>query len=192
MQWGTFPDWVTAIAAAVTMGAALRGLESWKSQLRAGRDHDIARHILLAAIRLQDAVRIVRISWIDVSEGEPDTADLEADAYKARWALIQEARRDLHFAILEARASWGRSGLEQTELELSRKVNRLRMAVNHKLTRNRPTVFTEEDEAVLWGEEGDEFDQSIGGLVQSYEQALLPKLQRDSMGTLGAVAASDR
>jgi hypothetical protein len=106
-----------AVAGAIT---AVRGLNTWKKQLKWQSDHELARKILILLFKHRDAIASVRhpAIWNTESaaamEGKDEPTDRDqkrfaetAAVYEKRWAKIVEVRAELYPALIEGDVVWG-------------------------------------------------------------------------------------
>jgi len=98
-------DIVVTTAAATGAFVALRGLKTWRHQLRASTELDVARPVLRAAYRIREAVDHVRDPLLSISE-------TERALYTKRWEPMIEAISDFRAAAWEAEVLWGKSFLD--------------------------------------------------------------------------------
>jgi len=106
-----------AIAGAVV---AVKGLGTWKRQLRGQSEYELSRRILVTLFKYRDAIAGVRhpAMWAYEmpipSEDESKNKSREhvkfygtSKAYQARWDKVQTERTSLYADLLEAEAIWG-------------------------------------------------------------------------------------
>src|SRR3989304_91489 len=61
-------DIVTLISLAVAALVAIKGLQTWRRQLKGTADYDLAKRLLKAAYRLRDALQAVRNPFMSSGE----------------------------------------------------------------------------------------------------------------------------
>ena len=97
---------------------AIRGLSTWRRQLRGQTDYDVARKVLRCTYRFRDAFEAARSPFMWPSEMVPlpDEPPSEAHAqqthqqqrgYRRRLQALWEAGRSLDAELLEAEVLWG-------------------------------------------------------------------------------------
>jgi hypothetical protein len=105
-------DTILVVSAAAVAYVACLGLTTWKKELRAKSNHEIARKVLKAVFRVRGAVHHVRNNWISVDE-YPQKVDMtfvdkEIHMFKLRWELLDTALQEFNEAKVEAQALWGK------------------------------------------------------------------------------------
>lgn len=114
-------DVALGAAAAVGASVALRGLDTWRRQLRGSVEYELARRLLRCTYRWREAIKSVRRPMVWAYEmPAPPKEDREtmseeevhhygyAMAYQNRWEKVVEARDELQTELLEAEALWGK------------------------------------------------------------------------------------
>lgn len=112
-------DLVLAVCAVIAAGAAWRGLNTWKRQLRGQTEYELARRVLRAAYKFREGIKGVRspVMWgherPQPPEGDASASSSEGKqwfgtfkAYEKRWERVFEARTELEAELLEAEAVW--------------------------------------------------------------------------------------
>lgn len=109
-----------AVVFAAVTGAivAIKGLNSWRRQLRGKTEYEAAVGLLRAVYKVRDAIALVRVAFMDSGElahalriegvrqsGEA-APDAIALAYSVRWNAVREAMSALQIAALEAEVHW--------------------------------------------------------------------------------------
>ena len=116
-------DILTIVGAGIASYVALKGLSTWRRQLRGNTQYDLARRLLLSAYKLRDAVEGVRTPGIHSAEAAHalketgictegmrprDSVRVEKVAvYELRWRRVQDAKSELSVNCLEAQVLWG-------------------------------------------------------------------------------------
>lgn len=102
--------WIPIIQGIVTIGALIAGaviawlgLSTWRQQMVAKTDYDLAKRLLVGAYRLRDAVWSARMGKDFASMF--DQPELKAE-HKQRMEALQEAARAYEVELLEANALW--------------------------------------------------------------------------------------
>lgn len=196
---------VVLVGAAIT-GAivAVKGLSTWKKQIRGQSEYELSKALLVTLLRYRDAIDEVRNPGMWAAEMPyPPAAQEEKmneqeiqfygrfEAYKARWERVQEQRTELYPNLLEAEAIWGKelkdlfSKIFSLEHELLTQVRHCLDLENPKTPESRKEAIMKIDEKrrnVLYddlGEEPDEYKSDIQSAIGEIEVFLKPKLQHD-------------
>ncbi len=126
-------DVALGIAAMVTAGVAVIGLQSWQREMKGRAEYERARALARAVYSLRNELTYCRSSFIPASEFPPGydggfgvtNPQQQADAYhhifKGRWAPVVVAINELDAQTLEAEAVWG--------AEVRTRANELRQCV---------------------------------------------------------------
>lgn len=113
-------DVVLAIAAIVAASVGLRGLGTWRRQLRGNTGYQLAKNILSSVYELREAIAGVRSPLMQYSR-EPELSQDKlrelshrekewhawAQAYQRRWDPVPAAKAKLDSNLLEAEVVWG-------------------------------------------------------------------------------------
>lgn len=118
-------DIVIAIAALVTAGVAVKGLDTWSEQLKGTAHFEVARSLVKATYKLRNAIADFRsplIHGVEFPEGFSVTrgsSEERAEAYlyvfRERWKPISESIQEFDAQSLEAEALWGEEVSANTE-----------------------------------------------------------------------------
>ena len=119
-------DSLVALAAIATVIVAVRGLNTWSTELRGRSRFEASRGMMLATYRLRDAVRSCRSPLVRGDEFPPgykgptkSTAEEERDAwahiYQSRWRPVWDAIQEYDSRALETEALWGNSIRQKTD-----------------------------------------------------------------------------
>ena len=114
---------MTAGVAVFAASVALKGLTTWRRQLRGNSQYDLARRLVLSAYKLRNAIEGVRSPGIHSMEsahalketgisleGKNERDSLRAQkgaVYQLRWRQVQDVKSELHVNCLEAQVLWG-------------------------------------------------------------------------------------
>jgi len=114
-------DVALGVAAVVGATVALRGLDTWRRQLRGSVEYELARRLLRCTYRWRETIKSVRRPMVWAYEmPAPPNEDREAmseedvqhygyaTAYQNRWEKVVEARDELQTELLEAEVLWGK------------------------------------------------------------------------------------
>lgn len=206
----TIPDWVgmptlygglkdlcVISGAAVAAFVGLRGLQTWRRQLRGNSDHELARRMLRLVYQVRDRIAGVRNPFVAPAETAKAMKDAGVPAeewkqkqlgnesmqfvYQARWALLAAAMSDLHVEYVEAEVLW-KDELKDERQQLHECVTKLYMALTRYLRRREGTG----DEPEKWGKfeniifsdlcEDDAFGKDVKKAVTDLEAAIRPYL----------------
>jgi hypothetical protein len=111
-----------ALAASAITGAviAVKGLSTWRTQLKGKSEYELSRRILVSLFRYRDAIADVRhpMMWANEMPAPPDDEARQmsrekirwygvSSAYQKRWEKVKEQRTALYADLLEAEALWG-------------------------------------------------------------------------------------
>lgn len=111
-------DIALAVAGVTGTIVAVKGLGTWKRQLRGQNDYEVARKVLRCTYQYRDAFAAARspIMWSDEAAPFPDEKEVEAAhghnleqqrRYRRRFRTLSEAGRALEAELLEAEVLWG-------------------------------------------------------------------------------------
>jgi len=177
-----FINWITIIQGIVTIIVlpigvviAWNGLTTWKDQMNAKAEYDLARNILLSVYKARDAMdacrfRIDILNYID----QPTFIKME----KPKIDELSEARRQLDVELLEAKFIWDfktvfplqRLSMQAYELEFSFTVLYAPEAEESDRERYRPILFENSES------DKDEFAMETSKIMADIENVLRPKL----------------
>jgi hypothetical protein len=108
-----FKDVITSLAAVAAVIIGFLGLRTWKLQLKAAADTDLARRILIATYKVKAAIALMRrplreVSVPDESTRFDDSATNEAFAkqYQREWQDLSNEMAALEANAVEAQAVW--------------------------------------------------------------------------------------
>jgi hypothetical protein len=198
---GTVADSVTAVAAVTAAVAASRGVSTWKAELKGNHEYDVARRTYLAALKVREAVAVVRVPMTPASESieAAKEAGLAHDDLKVilgrevrytvftrRWKPVVEAMRELEGCGLEAEVAISEK-CRPLVIKVRRHVLKLNLAIDHQLRReeadHRPPEMKEFDDAQLaifakLNPEGDAYEKELQDLIDELAGHLKPHLDR--------------
>jgi hypothetical protein len=173
---------------AIVAGAvvAIRGINSWRSQLRGETDYQLARRFLKSVYKVREAVKYVRNPFIPAGEittalkesglGEEEYSNQEKSnraVYSARWKKVMDASADLNVELLDAEVSWGKDVTKTTE-GFNDQVTKLYVAL--KMFLELREVKPERDIIYDMGET-DPFNAKMTGAINKIEDFLKPHLK---------------
>ena len=138
---GTFVSIAAIVAAGATIVmavVAVLGLHRWKSQLMGKENLEVARNLLRAAYKIQEAIEVCRDTYLPVHEypegyehmstDKKKHADALIHVYNKRWERVWNVRQEFDAAVLEAKVLWGRDFVAKAE-EIRSCTRELRMAI---------------------------------------------------------------
>lgn len=113
-------DVILTATAIVAACVGVRGLNTWRQQLKGNTEYTLAKSVLTSLYELRGAINAVRNPFISVSE-EPNLPqerlrDMDekqkqwhsyAQAYEKRWEPVTAARCKLDAQLFEVEAIWG-------------------------------------------------------------------------------------
>lgn len=187
-----------AIAGAVV---AIKGLGTWKRQLRGQSEYELSRRILVTLFKYRDAIAGVRhpAMWAYEMPRPPDDESKNmsrervgfygtSKAYQARWDKVQAERMSLYADLLESEAIWG-DELKKLFKVLFNLEHELFTTVRHYIELINPDTGEASKEAIAnidrkrrdimyddLSEEGDDYRKDFQRGVDAIEKYLKPKL----------------
>lgn len=116
-----------AAATVVAVGFAAVGLNTWKSQIGAAADHELARKVAVSLVRYKEAAldtwgfADLAVSMAKKAHEAPTSEELEGlklvcSLMREKLELAKAARSDLKGLVIECRALWGsefENGIDQ-------------------------------------------------------------------------------
>lgn len=195
---------LTLTGAAVTGATvAIKGLGTWRRQLKGQSEYELSRRILVTTFKYRDAINGVRhpAMWVyEMPEPNEDEAKNMSEAgvkyygmskaYQNRWEKVHAQRTILYADLLEAEAIW-----ENTINDLFKVIfkleHELHTCVRHHLELISPKTSDATKDAILrmeqkkrdvlyddLSEEPDEFKKDLLIAINSVENYLKPKLNQ--------------
>lgn len=187
-----------AIAGAVI---AIKGLNTWKRQLKGQSEYELSRRLLVTLFKYRDAIAGVRhpAMWgyemPNPPEDESNNMSREhisfygtSKAYKTRWDKVQAERTGLYADLLESEAIWG-GELKKLFKTLFNLEHELFIRVRHYIELINPDTEELSKEAIRnidskrrdvmyddLSEEGDDYRKDFQYGVEAIEKYLKPKL----------------
>ena len=169
---------------AVIFGAF--GLDAWKKKLKGKTDYDIARQYLKLVLQLRDSLKLVRNSFIPLSEIKIalekngfDSEDYKnkeianKSVYSLRWNKVQEAWTNLEAILVEAEISWGVEAIN-IQKELDQLVRKLRGAIWLFINYSENIKTNDEKFNLIYGtfDENDNFNIKIDKEIENIRNFL--------------------
>ncbi|MCC8996172.1 MAG: hypothetical protein LM517_03760 [Nitrosomonas sp.] len=203
----TYSELVTLIkdlilSGAATVGAvvAIKGLSTWKRQLRGQSEYELSRRILVTLFKYRDVIAGVRHPmWAYEMPSPPEDESKNTSreyvsfygiskAYQARLEKVQAERKNLYADLLESEAIWGDElkNLFQTLFDLEHELS-IRVLNNIKLmnpdtkeaSKEAIRNFDKKRRDIMYddlSEEGDDYRKDFQRGVEKIEKYLKPKL----------------
>jgi hypothetical protein len=97
-------DIITGLAAIAAAYVAFVGLQTWKRQLTANAEYQLARRVLVAVYKVSDAINNCRIF---ASEMDSEVVDVTQKIHDSKFDKLDEEQASLDVELLEAEAVWG-------------------------------------------------------------------------------------
>lgn len=192
-----------ALIGAATSGAyvAVKGLNTWRNQLKGQAEYELSRRLLVSLYKYRDEIDNVRHPMMLPHEmpypPSDEAKEMNRDqiqfygmskAYQNRWDKLREQRTALYADLLESEAIWG-TNLKEIFQKLFNLQHELFTEIRHHIELSNPATDSGKQDAIrnlrrkkreiMYGdtsEEGDDFKQEILGVVQEIENYLKPKL----------------
>lgn len=198
---------VILTASAVTGSiVAVKGLGTWKRQLKGGKEYELARRILVTLFRYRDRIDDVRFPgmWAHEMPLPPENeanqmndeqirSYVSSKAYQARWDKVQFERTSLNADLLEAEAIWGGdlknlfSKIFSLESELFNSI-RQKIAIENPDTgeplREAIKGYSKDKRDVMFdylGSKPDEFKQELNTAIENINKYLKPKISHEKV-----------
>ena len=210
MSWpeivGVLRDAIVSLAAVTGSVVAVKGLGTWRRQLKGQSEYELSRRILVALFKYRDAISGVRHPMMWAHEiPTPPAEQAEkmsreqisfygtSKAYQARWDKLQSERSSLYADLLEAEAIWGADlkGLFKNVFDLQ---HELWLRIRNHLELVDPDADPETKDALRkietkhrdimyddLSEEGDEFRKDLVSAIEKIELYLKPKLHHEQV-----------
>jgi hypothetical protein len=97
-------DILTGFAALVATYVGFTGLQTWKRQLTANAEHELASRVLVAAYKVRDTINNCRLFAM---EEDNSTVDVTKRIHDIQYDKLDKAQASLDVELLEAEAVWG-------------------------------------------------------------------------------------
>ena len=157
---GSTKDVILGGAAIVGSVVAVKGLSTWRRQLRGQVEYDLARRILRLTYQYRDAIHAVRhpAMWNPEMPAPPEekVKTMSAEqirfygrfkAYEKRWDRVSEARSLLYPELLESEALW-EDEIKDRFAPLLKLENQLFLRLTHQMELENPDVPSQDKEAI--------------------------------------------
>ena len=180
-------DIITSLAALAAVVIGYFGLRTWRLQLKATADSDLARRVLIALYKVNSHMSYIRRPMREVSlppgVAPNDFRAVEAayeEPYNAEWKEFDSELVELRVACIEAQAVWDRQFLSYLA-PLNVCVGQLRDHISEYLmTKRHPGyesyIEPKDMRKVMYGMGGetDEFGKEIAEAVASLDEKTRP------------------
>lgn len=199
-------DLVLSGAAITGAVVAVKGLGTWRRQLKGQSEYELSRRILVSVFKYRDAINGVRhpAMWAYEmpSPPEDEAAKMSPDqirfygtskAYQARWDKVQAERTSLYADLLEAEAIWG-AELKQLfkkvfdlEHELFTRIRHYIEIISPDTSEAKKVAITKIDNKardIMYddlSEEPDEYKKDLISAIEQIEKYLKPKLSHEKV-----------
>ncbi|WP_217541666.1 hypothetical protein [Vibrio metschnikovii] len=195
-----------ALTGAAISGAvvAIKGLGTWRRQLKGQSEYELSRRMLVSLFKYRDAINGVRhpamFSYEIPHPSDDEAKSMSSDdihyygiskAYQNRWVKVQDQRTSLYADQLEAEAIWG-DELKTLFKTIYSLEHELFTRVRHYLVLMDPKADEGQREAIariykkkrdiMYDEsddEPDEFKQELLEAIRYIENYLKPKLRHE-------------
>lgn len=203
---GVLKDLVLTAAAVTGAYVAIKGLGTWRRQLRGQSEYELSRRILLTLFKYREAMNGARnpVMWAHEMPSLPrEEAAVLTDeqvhffgvskAYQNRWDKVLEQRRLLDADLLESEVMWSGdlrvicAPIFKLESELAGAIRRnldLRNPDKDDETKTHIELFNKRVRDVLYEDLGvdvDPFKKDLSGAVIEVEKYLKPKLRHGKL-----------
>lgn len=196
-------DLCTIVSLIIAAVVAIKGLQTWRHQLKGTAHYELAKRILKATYRLRDEIQSVRNPLM--TEGEINHAVKEARleinpsdddyyvksmaaVYYIRWKPVIDAYRTLELEAVEAEALWGPKAKEVI-VPIKKSVNSLITAIDLVLRDLQPrgprilnNLHRETFEKIMNGissaPEEDQYLRELNSSVEAIEKIARPYIKR--------------
>lgn len=191
VDWSLTKDIVSMIGTIGVLTIGVVGLSTWRKQLLGTSKYQVAKDILTATYRLQDAMQAVRSPMVYLKREEVEAGNQlkeEQRVYSERLRYLDEQKSILRTLALEARAIWGEQG-EQCLEKLNALVGTLHAEIwlhfwlkgayagfGATVDRN-PKRVQANDAVVYWTSGDDNFSKQIASAVQDVEAMFQSKMR---------------
>jgi hypothetical protein len=190
-------DVILSIAAIVAGYVGIRGLSTWRRQLRGNTEYQLAKSVLTSVYELREAMTSVRNPFMQYSR-EPDLPaeklkDLSqrerewhalAQAYQRRWEPVPTAKAKLDANLLEAEVIWG-PAIRTKVHPLNHLMGELLFALQDHLEAQNPNIHYESPgrelvkkrrETLYSIGEADTFKEQLDEIIRNIESELRPRI----------------
>jgi len=190
-------DVILSGVAIVAAYVGLRGLGTWRRQLRGNTEYQLAKSMLASVYELREAIASVRHPFMqysrdpelpqetlkELSQREREWHAL-AQAYQRRWDPVPEAKAKLDANLLEAEAVWGQE-IRAKVNPLNGLIGELVFAIQDHLEARNPNGDYESPGAELVKKrretlsglgEADRFKQQVDEVIRGIENDLRPHI----------------
>ncbi|MFI3136746.1 MAG: hypothetical protein QX197_08205 [Methylococcaceae bacterium] len=194
-------DATLAVAASIASYVGLKGLGTWRRQLKGNAEYELAKKLLRGVYELREAITGVRHPFMLYSQ-EPDMSEEKlkelsekekqwhamAQAYEKRWEPVPKAKTSVDTLLLEAEVVWGKKIVEFTS-PLNGLIGELLWAIQKHLEAMNPNNHYDnpgEDEIktrrnIMYARgttEQDEYKKRLEAVIGLIEEELKPHIEQ--------------
>ena len=190
-------DIVLTLAAIVAGYVGIRGLGTWRRQLRGNAEYQLAKSMLTSVYELREAMSGIRNPFMQYSKEldlpEDKLKELSqregtwhalAQAYQRRWESVPRAMAKLDANLLEAEVVWG-PGIREKASPLNRLTGELLFALQDHLEAQNPDgryespgpeLIKNRHETLYDVGEKDGFKERLQEVIRQIENELRPHI----------------
>ena len=201
-------SWLPIVKDAVLTGAAiiagyvgLKGLGTWRRQLKGNTEYVLAKDLLRSVYELREAISSARHPFMRYSQ-EPDMPEEKlkelsekekqwhamAQAYQKRWEPVPKAKSALDATLLEAEVVWGKKIVEITA-PLNDLIGQLLWAIQDHLEAMNPNSYydnpgvneVKKRRDIMYARgaaDQDEYKKQLETVISSIEKELKPHIEQ--------------
>ncbi len=198
---GIISEFSEIIAAFITSCTAIWGVSTWKKQLKAKAELDLARGLMRSLGQLESSIVSTRIPWQtsnktmeaelhiqhseDLHQNFKHEYDVQSALYQKRWEVITKSINNLNNTLFEAEALWGETVIRKAD-GLFDCIGKLYRAIDDYLISIQYPETTNKDEyekcrrimAIPGGFSGpDEFSDEMNEAIKVIKEYIKPKLR---------------
>ena len=193
---------VAITGAAIIAGyVGIKGLGTWRRQLKGNTEYELAKQLLRSVYELREAIASVRHPFMQYSQ-EPDMPEEKlkelsvrekqwhamAQAYQKRWEPVPKAKSTLDTTLLEAEVVWGQRIVEIVS-PFDELIGELLWAIQDHLEAMNPNGYYESPGAeeikkrrgilyVRGNTEKDEYKKRLEEIISAIEEELKPHIEQ--------------
>lgn len=184
-------DIITSLAAIAAVVIAAIGLQTWRRQLKATEDSNLARRILISLYKVKAEIANLRRPLREVSIPESDNKfddqvqnEAFAKQYQAEWNALVRELAELEALSVEAQAVWDLK-FNKYLADVRGVANELRQHISEHLAMKRDNLYEsyldkKEIRKVLFGIGGDDddFAKKVDAAIEKVDSQVRPRFIR--------------
>jgi len=187
-------DSLVSIAAIVTAVVAIKGLHSWKKEIKGKAEFETARLLLKSIYKTRDNIKACRSPFISGHEYPEwykgpignhlpkEEKDARIYLYKNRFNPIIASVQELDLAVLESEALWGNAVKLKTD-KLKACISELKFEIDYEIDNFVSESDINKDDLkshrhILFSLPDSSFSEKIDAAITSIEKVILPYLKR--------------